>query len=148
MTDYELAVKIAEKAAAAGGRVYFVGGFVRNKMAGLGGDSPTDIDIEVHGLEAEKLREILGGFGTLLEYGSSFGIFGLSGSGLDIAMPRKEHATGRGHRDFEIDVDPFIGTKAAAGRRDFTVNSMMEDILTGEIIDHFGGRSDLEKGIL
>jgi tRNA nucleotidyltransferase (CCA-adding enzyme) len=45
-------------------------------------------------------------------------------------------------------VDPFIGTEAAARRRDFTINSMMEDILSGEIIDYFGGRSDLDAGVI
>ena len=63
-------------------------------------------------------------------------------------MPRSERATGRGHRDFSVCVDGFIGTKKAAERRDFTVNAIMEDVLTGEIIDHFGGREDLQRGIL
>jgi tRNA nucleotidyltransferase (CCA-adding enzyme) len=63
-------------------------------------------------------------------------------------MPRRERAVGSGHRDFEVDVDPFIGTREAARRRDFTVNSMMEDVLTGGIVDHFGGRRDLDEGVI
>jgi tRNA nucleotidyltransferase (CCA-adding enzyme) len=63
-------------------------------------------------------------------------------------MPRRERATGTGHRDFDVDVDPFIGTREAARRRDFTINSMMEDVLTGEIVDHFGGRRDLDEGVI
>ena len=75
-------------------------------------------------------------------------MFGLKGESIDIAMPRRERATGSGHRDFEIDVDPFIGTQAAARRRDFTINAMMQDVLSGEIIDHFGGRRDLDAGVI
>ena len=128
-----------------GGRAYYVGGFVRDRMLGI---ENKDVDIEVHGIAPEKLFEILSSVGEPLTFGKSFGVYSLKGYHLDIAMPRKEKAVGRGHRDFEIDVDPFIGTKAASSRRDFTVNAMMEDVLTGEIVDHFNGREDLEKGIL
>ncbi len=143
--------------AEAGGRAYFVGGFVRDglmlKAAGgaseaNGAQGSADIDIEVHGLAPELLREILSGLGEVLQYGSSFGIYGLAGFGIDIAMPRKERATGSGHRDFEVFVDPFIGTKEAARRRDFTINAMMQGVLTGEIIDYFGGQADLAAGVL
>ena len=83
-----------------------------------------------------------------MSYGSSFGVYSLKGYDIDIAMPRKEHATGKGHRDFEVFVDPFIGTAEAARRRDFTMNAVMEDVLTGELVDPFGGKQDLEKGII
>ena len=75
--------------------------------------------------------------------GASFGIMGLRHYDIDIAMPRSEKATGRGHRDFEVFVDPFIGEEKAALRRDFTMNALMQDVLTGEILDFFGGRADL-----
>lgn len=139
------AKEIAEKVSLAGGRAYFVGGFVRDRLLGT---QNKDIDIEVHSVEAGVLREILSSTGETLEMGESFGIFSLKGFDIDIAMPRSETATGRGHRDFSISVDPFIGTKKAAERRDFTVNALMEDVLTGEIIDHFGGKEDLEKSVL
>lgn len=75
-------------------------------------------------------------------------MFGLKKYDIDIAMPRKERAVGRGHRDFEIDVDPFVGYEKAAMRRDFTMNAMMEDVLTGEILDFFGGREDMKKHLI
>lgn len=137
--------KIAKEVKLAGGRVFYVGGFVRDKLLGI---ENKDVDIEVHGISPEALFEILKKFGEPLTYGKSFGVFGLKGKSIDIAMPRREHATGSGHKDFKIDVDPFIGTRAAAQRRDFTINSMMEDVLNGEIIDHFGGRNDLEAGVI
>ncbi len=145
--DIALAEKIAEKVQAAGGRVFYVGGCVRDKLL-YGGELRGDIDIEVHGVEPAVLWDALDSVGEPLQYGSSFGIYGLSGSALDIAIPRKEHATGRGHRDFEVFTDPYIGTEAAARRRDFTVNALMEDVLTGEIVDPYGGRGDLEKRVL
>ena len=139
------AEKIAEYVSAAGGRTFYVGGFVRDRLLGL---DNKDVDIEVHGISPDSLYEILRKTGEPLTYGKSFGVYALKDENIDIAMPRRERAVGSGHRDFEIDVDPFIGTQAAARRRDFTINSMMEDVLTGEIIDHFGGRQDLEAGII
>lgn len=137
--------KIAEKVALSGGRAYFVGGYVRDRLLGI---ENKDTDIEVHSLAPEKLREILEEFGGVVEIGESFGIFSLRGTDIDVALPRCERATGRGHRDFDVIVDPYIGTKNAAGRRDFTVNALMEDVLTGEVLDHFGGLSDLKNKVL
>ena len=140
-----IAIKIAERVADAGGRAYCVGGFVRDKIMGRPCE---DVDIEVHGISPDRLREILGGLGTPLSYGQSFGIYSLAGSGIDVAMPRREKKTGSKHTDFEVDVDPFIGTEEAARRRDFTINALMEDILSGEVIDHFGGLGDIRSGII
>ena len=143
--DLIMAKKVAEQVDAAGGRTFYVGGFVRDKILGK---ENKDIDIEIHGITPEKLCEILDSVGKRTEMGASFGIYGLRGCDLDIAMPRMEEATGRGHRDFAVFVDPFLGTEKAARRRDFTINAMMEDVLTGEVVDHFGGVEDLKNGII
>ena len=145
LSDMEMARKIAEAAHALGGCAYCVGGYVRDRLMG---DEGKDIDIEIHGLTPDQLKCVLDSLGERLDIGESFGIFGLRGYSLDIAMPRKESCRGRGHRDFDIFVDPHIGTLGAAKRRDFTVNAMMQNILTGEIIDHYGGRDDLKRGII
>lgn len=129
----------------AGGRAFYVGGFVRDRLRG---QESADYDVEVHGITPETLETILDSLGERLEMGRSFGIYGLRGEDIDIAMPRTEHATGRGHRDFQVLVDPFIGYEKAAKRRDFTVNAMMEDVLTGEVLDFYGGREDLKNGVL
>ena len=167
LTDRQAAVRIAELAAQKGGRIYYVGGLVRdallagqNKKEYIEGKassekecierdvSSKDVDIEVHGIAPQDLFELLKEVGEPLQYGSSFGVYGLKGLGIDIAMPRKEHATGRGHRDFEVFVDPFIGPREAARRRDFTINAMMRDVLTGELLDPYGGAEDLKNGVL
>ena len=143
--DVDMARRVAEAVAAAGGRTYYVGGIVRDRLMGRPCE---DVDIEVHGVTVSALQAILDGLGEHTEMGASFGIMGLRHYGLDVAMPRSERATGRGHRDFEVSVDPFIGPERAAMRRDFTVNAMMEDVLTGEVLDFFGGRRDLETGVI
>ena len=141
----QMARKIAEKVALQGGRVYYVGGLVRDRLLGR---ENKDVDIEVHGVTPEVLESILDSLGQRTQMGASFGVYGLKHYGLDIAMPRREQATGRGHRDFAVFVDPFLGTQMAAQRRDFTINALMEDVLTGEIVDHFGGQADLTRGIV
>lgn len=143
--DRALSVRIAQDAAAKGGTAYYVGGCVRDGVLGI---DTKDIDIEVHGITPAALEEILDRHGRRCEAGISFGVYKLSGSSVDIAMPRLENATGRGHRDFAVFVDPYIGTYKAASRRDFTFNALMRNILTGELIDHFNGMEDLRAGIL
>lgn len=143
--DALLAKQIAQDIAERGGRVYYVGGLVRDELMNIEGK---DIDIEVYGVTPQTLREVLAGRGEVLEKGASFGVLGLRHSDLDIAMPRKERRTGDGHRDFDVSVDPFMSTKEASMRRDFTINAMMKDVLTGEIVDNWGGREDLENRII
>ena len=143
--NIRMARAVAEAAAREGGRCYYVGGCVRDRLLGR---VNKDIDIEVHGIPVETLARILDSLGERLTIGASFGIMGLRHYELDIAMPRSETATGRGHKDFAVLVDPFLGPEKAARRRDFTMNALMEDVLTGEILDFFGGREDMERGIL
>lgn len=143
--NLEISVLLAEKIAQLGGRAYYVGGFVRDRLQGF---ENKDIDIEVHGITPDTLEEILSSIGGYIPAGKSFGVYKLAHHSIDVAMPRKETLTGKGHRDFKIDVDPFIGTEKAAIRRDFTVNAIMQDVITGEVIDHFGGQDDLKNGIL
>lgn len=143
--DRQMAQRIAGKVAQQGGRVFYVGGLVRDRLLGR---ENKDVDIEVHGISPEALEGILDSLGERTQMGASFGVYGLKHYDLDIAMPRREQDTGRGHRDFAVFVEPFLGTEKAAQRRDFTINALMEDVLTGEIVDHFGGQEDLKRGIL
>lgn len=143
--DIQIARKIAKAVDEVDASAYFVGGYVRDKLLKR---ETKDIDIEVHEIEPRELEKILDSIGKRISIGESFGIYSLKGSGVDIAMPRKEKLLGKGHRDFEVFVDAHIGTKNAAKRRDFTINALMENVLTGEIIDWFGGLSDMENKII
>lgn len=144
-TENRIEKQIAELVRAQGGSTYYVGGYVRDCLLGI---DNKDVDIEVHGISPEALLSILRQVGKPRAFGVSFGIYSLDGYDLDIAMPRTERATGSGHRDFEVAVEPFLGTFEAARRRDFTINALMQDVLTGEIIDHFGGWEDLRNGVI
>lgn len=140
-----MARTLALRVQQAGGCAYYVGGFVRDALMGR---ENKDIDIELHGVTPAQAEAILDSLGQRLTMGESFGIYGLKGYDIDIALPRKEKLRGVGHKDFDVFVDPFIGTQKAALRRDFTLNALMQEVLTGAIVDHFGGQADLKKGIL
>ena len=143
--DKQMAIEIAKRINKLGGKTFFVGGCVRDEILG---SQSKDIDIEVHGVTPKQLRNVLDELGGVKTQGSAFGVYNLKGYGIDIAQPRKERATGRGHRDFEVFVDPFIGYEKAAERRDFTCNAIMKDVLTGEFVDPFGGIEDCKNGII
>lgn len=92
--DRETARRIAQQVQPLGGSVYYVGGCVRDRL--LGRESK-DLDIEVHGVTPQQLEIVLDQMGGRRTVGASFGVYGLAGCGLDIAMPRREAAVGRGH---------------------------------------------------
>ena len=139
--DILLASKVKEK----GGRAFYVGGYVRDLLLNI---PNKDIDIEVHGIAEKDLVAILNEIGEVDYYGRSFGIYALRHEDIEVALPRSEKVLGTGHRDFEISVDPDMGYKNAALRRDFTINALMMDVLSHEILDYFNGTDDLNKRII
>jgi tRNA nucleotidyltransferase (CCA-adding enzyme) len=128
----------------AGGRALLVGGCVRDALMG---NEPKDWDLEVYQLAPEQLREILDRFGSVNAVGEAFTVYKL-GHDLDVSIPRRERKSGRGHRAFVIEGDPEMGVAEAARRRDFTINAILQDPLTGELIDPYGGRADIEARVL
>lgn len=137
----EIALKIEQ----AGGTTYLVGGYVRDKLLNR---KSTDFDVEVHHLEKQKLQEILSSFGPVIETGASFGILSIKGYPYEFALPRRESKTGLKHQDFEVALNPELGIVEAAKRRDFTINSIMMDVLTQEIFDPYHGQEDLKNKVL
>ena len=143
--DKDIIEKLAYRVAELGGRAYMVGGAVRDEIM----KRPIkDVDIEVHGISEAVLEAVLKELGKPLRFGSAFGVYSLAGHQIDIALPRSERKSGSGHRDFEIEIDPFIGIKEAARRRDFTMNALLKDILSGEIADPYGGTEDIKNRII
>ena len=65
MADRNMAMarRIAAEVARAGGRTYFVGGYVRDRLLGR---ENKDVDIEVHGVTVGALEAILKGFGEMI----------------------------------------------------------------------------------
>jgi len=120
---------VCRRVRAAGGRAFAVGGCVRDSALGR---SSRELDIEVFGIAADLLRQLLGERFGLSEVGRFFEVMKLHRHPIDVALPR------------EGDASP----EQAASRRDFTVNSIYLDPLTDEVVDPFDGRGDLERGIL
>jgi len=134
---------IADAVRQAGGRALVVGGWVRDRLMG---HPSKDIDIEVYGLEPEPLKALLARFGTVNTVGESFTVYKVAD--IDVSIPRTESKTGRGHKGFAVRGDPSLTPAAAARRRDFTINAIAWDPLTGEYIDPFDGRGDLGRQLL
>ena len=137
-------IKIAERIRERGGRALLVGGCVRDRLLG---NEPKDWDLEVYGIDAPAIPELLSEFGQVNAVGEAFKVYKL-GPELDVSVPRRERKSGEGHRAFVIDGDPHMTMVEAARRRDFTLNAILEDPLTGEIIDPFDGRGDLRRKVL
>jgi len=139
----DLATTIAERVRDEGGRAFIVGGWVRDRL--LGRDSK-DVDLEAFGIPAERLKALLEAFGRVDTVGERFTVYKVGG--LDVSLPRTESKVGRGHREFAVTGDPSLTIDQAARRRDFTINAILFDPLTGEYVDPHGGRHDLDRRVL
>ena len=140
--------EIATAVRDSGGRALVVGGWVRDRLLGL---TSKDLDLEIFGLDQDALPELLSRFGRAERVGQSFPVFKVIADGdhgLDVALPRRESKSGRGHKGFEVRGDPHMSIEEAARRRDFTVNAISLDPLTGAIEDPFAGRDDLLRKVL
>jgi tRNA nucleotidyltransferase (CCA-adding enzyme) len=139
----DTAVALAAAVRGAGGRALLVGGWARDRWRG---QPSKDIDVEVFGVPADRLERLLSRFGHVNAVGESFAVFKVAG--LDVALPRRESKSGRGHRGFRVEGDPAMSVEEAARRRDFTVNAIAFDPLTNQYLDPFDGRGDLDRRIL
>lgn len=128
-------------------RPRLAGGCVRDGLLGL---TPKDFDIEVQGIDFDRLHAILAPFGSTDVVGRSFGVLKLrlGKTEYDFSLPRRESKTGAGHRGFAITPDPTLSDADAAARRDFTINAITCDPFTGELFDPHGGQQDLRDRIL
>lgn len=140
----EKIIKLAEIIKENGGRAMLVGGCVRDELMGV---EPKDWDLEIYGIEPKKLKEILGSFGEVNAVGEAFTVYKI-GQDLDVSLPRRERKVARGHKGFIVEGDPEMSFEEAAKRRDFTINAILKDALTGEIVDCCGGREDLERRLI
>jgi tRNA nucleotidyltransferase (CCA-adding enzyme) len=147
----EQARRIATAARQSGGRALCVGGFVRDRLLNR---ASKDLDIEVFGIPQDALLPLLKSLGPSTSLGTSrvepvgqaFPVYKLGA--IDVALPRRESKSGRGHKGFTVQGDPSMTFQEAARRRDFTINAIGWDPLTDEYLDPFQGRKDLELRVL
>lgn len=135
---------LAETIAANGGRLYRVGGCVRDAMRGL---PPKDIDFCVVGMVKKNFKLL---FPAAKECGQYFPVFRLlvEGCMCEVAFARTERKDGAGYKGFKIASNPKITIEQDLFRRDTTVNAIAVDSLTGAVTDPFGGLRDIGSKIL
>lgn len=146
--EIELALKVCETVKQNGGLALVVGGYTRDTALNKFGYNlkSKDIDLEVYGIEHDALRAMLEKLGKVNIVGDKFQVFKLET--LDVSIPRRDSKTGSGHKGFEVSGDPNMTVKEAAQRRDFTINALAMDPLTGEILDFYGGINDIKTKTL
>ena len=130
---------------------YIAGGAVRDVLLNI---EPKDIDIEVYNIDFETLNRVLSMYGEVIggdSLGKSFSAIKFKdseGNYFDFTLPRRDTKTGDKHTDFTIEVDKNMSLKEACSRRDFTINSMLYDYSSEEIIDYFSGQVHIKDRIL
>lgn len=138
---------IAHRCHDVGGRALLVGGSVRDHLMGR---PVKDWDVEVYGVEPDALERLLKRLGRVNTVGRAFSVFKLraGGSDVDVSIPRRDSQQGRGHTGIVAVGDPTMTPQEAARRRDLTINAIMLDLLTGELVDPYDGQRDLTAGVL
>lgn len=119
---------------------YLVGGAVRDHLLGR---PVSDQDFVVVGATEQQMLDR-----GYTKVGASFPVFLHPSTGEEYALARTERKTGVGYNGFDVVFDPSVTLEDDLIRRDLTINAMAYDLETGELIDPYGGRSDLNAGIL
>ncbi len=140
MKENKNIVEIAKKIEQAGGRLYLVGGALRDKIMG---NTVKDEDYCVVGIEQDVFEKL---FPKANIRGKDFAVYDIEGK--EFALARTERKSGHGHKEFEINTNKNITIEQDLERRDITINSMAEDVLTKKIIDPYGGQKDIENKII
>lgn len=130
----------ARRIKAAGGNLYVVGGAVREFMRGK---EPKDVDFCVTGLTSPDFMYL---FPQARLQGKDFQVFVVDG--CEFSFARTEKKVRAGYKGFEINANPAVTIEEDLSRRDLTINSMAINVLTGELIDPFGGLRALKCGRL
>lgn len=120
-------------------KVYVVGGAVRDELLGL---PVQDRDYVVVGATPEEM--VRAGFKPV---GKDFPVFLHPQTHEEYALARTERKSGRGYKGFTVYATPDVTLEDDLRRRDLTLNAMAKDA-DGRLIDPFGGKEDLENGVL
>ena len=118
---------------------YVVGGAVRDELLGL---PVQDRDHVVVGATPEQMVSL--GFKPV---GQDFPVFLHPQTCEEYALARTERKSGRGYKGFTVYAAPEVTLEEDLHRRDLTINAMALDD-SGNLIDPYGGRGDLERKTL
>ena len=123
--------------------IYAVGGFVRNKIAGLG-----ETDIDIAGPAIAEALGISRRYQTkIVNYKLGTAIIRYNDDKYEYTPFRVErYAPGGEHTPVEVRFTTDL--RQDAMRRDFTCNSIYYDITNDKIIDPLNGIADIEKKII
>ena len=137
-------INVAQKISVLGGRMYLVGGAVRDLFMNR---QSHDHDYVVTGIETSVFEEK---FDNPPMTGNLFPVYRLmiDNEECEIAFARKETKAGEGHNGFVMEFSPSITIEEDLFRRDTTMNAIAMDVLSGEIIDPFHGVDDIRKGVI
>src|SRR4051812_18657501 len=119
--------------------VYLVGGAVRDQLLGL---PVHERDWVVVGARPEDLERA-----GYLPVGREFPVFLHPQTKEEHALARLERKTAPGYRGFTTQFSPDVTLEEDLKRRDLTINAMAQTS-SGEIIDPYGGQSDLNARVL
>ncbi len=119
---------------------YLAGGSVRDHLLGL---EPTDYDVATSALP----EQVEGLFKRTIAVGKAFGVIRvlIGERSVEVATFRSEADYRDGRRP---DTVTFTDARTDVQRRDFTVNGLLLDPDSGEILDYVGGRKDLERRVI
>lgn len=120
-------------------KTYLVGGAVRDRLLGL---TPKERDWVVVGASPKDLLQA-----GYTQVGKDFPVFLHPETKEEYALARTERKSGKGYHGFEVHADPAVTLEEDLLRRDLTINAMAEDE-QGNLIDPYGGKTDLQAKIL
>lgn len=122
------------------GRVYLVGGAVRDRLLGLpaGDRDHVVVGSTQAAMEAAGFRAV----------GRDFPVFLHPDTGEEYALARTERKSGRGYRGFVVDADPSVTLEQDLGRRDFTINAIAQSLDDDTLVDPYGGQRDVADRVL
>jgi tRNA nucleotidyltransferase/poly(A) polymerase len=141
MTPRDLADRICATLRQNGHQAYLVGGCVRDLLLGR---DPSDYDIST-GARPEQVREL---FPRSLTVGAKFGVILVVEDGAEVEVATFRSDVGYSDGRHPDNVVYSESAKEDVRRRDFTINGLLMDPATREVLDVVDGRADLRAGIV
>src|SRR5262249_9211108 len=137
-----VATEVVSRLREAGFRALWAGGCVRDLLLGL---VPADYDVATDATPDQVMRL----FRRTVPVGASFGVVRVLGPARAGDVEVATFPSDGEYRDGRHPESVTFGTpELDAARRDFTINGMFLDPLSGEVIDYVGGQADLRARIL